>query len=60
MDIVFLQDTHLRAGSALCRYGAAISYIVTFLSSNSYPWKKDRALNCSVSTLCCLYYYVEC
>ena len=54
MGIVFLQDTQLRAGSAACRYGAAISYIVNFLNNGSYPWKKDRALNCSVSILCCL------
>ena len=37
MDIVFLQDTQLRARSAACRYGAVRKIDVNFLNNGSYP-----------------------
>ena len=44
MDIVFLQDTQLSAGSAACTCDAVTRYGVNFLINGSYPWKEDRAL----------------
>ena len=52
MDIIFLQDTQLSAGSAACTYDAVIRHGVNFLINGSYPWKENRALYCSDPILC--------
>ena len=58
MDIVFLQDTQLRARSAACRYDAVIRYDVNLLNNGSYSQKEHRVLNCLASISCVAYHFM--